>query len=71
MVPTDLRGTGFGCYYIICAISAYLADHLAGLISEYHGQVAAFSLSGVIAAISLLVLIIVLGYTNNRKKKAL
>ncbi|AIL12967.1 hypothetical protein IM40_04745 [Candidatus Paracaedimonas acanthamoebae] len=71
IVPADLRGTGFGCYYIICAISAYFADHLAGVISEYYGQVSAFSFSGIIATVSLLVLIIVLGYKNNRKKKIL
>lgn len=60
MVPHDLRGTGFGCYYIICAVSAYFADHLTGLISQYYGQPTAFSVSGVIAIVSLATLGLVL-----------
>ncbi len=28
IVPEDLRGTGFGCYYIICAFSEYFANHI-------------------------------------------
>ena len=68
MVPSHLRGTGFGCYYIICAVSAYCADHLVGVISQYYGQAIAFSTSGFIAMISLLTLIVVMGYKHNRKK---
>lgn len=71
MAPPHLRGTGFGCYYIICAISAYCADHLAGVISQDYGQSAAFSTSGVIAMVSLLTLIVVMGYKYNYKKKML
>jgi MFS family permease len=67
MVPSDLRGTGFGCYYIICAISAYCADHLVGVVSQHYGQSIAFSTSGVIAMVSLLTLIFVIGF--KRKKK--
>lgn len=56
-VPADLRGTGFGCYYIICAISAYFADYFAGILSEKYGEATAFSYSGFIAGASLLFLI--------------
>ena len=67
MVPSHLRGTGFGCYYIICSICGYSADHLAGVISQYYGQPAAFSTSSVIAMLSLLTLIIVMGYKHKKK----
>jgi MFS family permease len=67
-VPSDLRGTGFGCYYIICAISAYGADHIAGHLSEKYGEAAAFSVSGVIAMVSLLFLILIVGYKKRKRK---
>ncbi len=57
-VPSDLRGTGFGCYYIICAISAYFADCMAGILSERFGEASAFSASGIIAMVSFLFLVI-------------
>jgi MFS family permease len=66
-VPSDLRGTGFGCYYIICAISAYIADCVAGFVSEKYGEATAFSVSGVIAMVSLLFLIVIIGHRRNRK----
>lgn len=69
-VPVNLRGTGFGSYYIICAISAYFADHLAGTISQHHGEASAFSLSGVIAIVSLLALLSLMIYkTKNKRSK--
>jgi len=65
-VPHDLRGTGFGVYYIICAISAYFADMIAGFVSEDYGQPMAFSVSGVIAMVCLLLLIVLIGYKRNK-----
>lgn len=67
MVPSHLRGTGFGCYYVVCAISAYCADHLFGIISQHYGLPAAFSTSGYIAMGSLLTLILVMGYKHRKK----
>jgi len=67
-VSPHLRGTGFGCYYIICAISASIADFIAGFVSEKYGQSTAFFVSGVIAMISLLLLIVIVGYKKNHKK---
>lgn len=67
-VSPHLRGTGFGCYYIICAISASIADFIAGFVSEKYGQATAFFVSGVIATISLLLLIVIVGYKKNHKK---
>lgn len=65
-VPENLRGTGFGCYYIISAISALLADVGAGNISHHYGEAYAFLGSGIIALISLLTLMVIMGY--KRKK---
>ncbi len=67
IVPEDLRGTGFGCYSVICAISEYFACHLiAGVVSENFGQARMFLASGVIAVFSLLVLIVIMGYKNKK-----
>jgi MFS-type transporter involved in bile tolerance (Atg22 family) len=67
IVPEDLRGTGFGCYYIICATSEYFACHLiGGVVSQYFGQSRMFLASGVIAVFSLLVLIVIMGYKNKK-----
>ena len=58
IVPEDLRGTGFGCYYIICAFSEYFANHIiAGVISQHFGQSKMFLASGIIAAFSLLLFV--------------
>lgn len=67
-VPAHLRGTGFGCYYIICAMSAYVADCIAGFLSEKYGGATAFSVSSVIAIGSLLFLIVIIGYKKKHKK---
>ena len=67
-VSPHLRGTGFGCYYIICALSASIADFIAGILSELYGQKTAFFVSGVIAMISLLLLIVIVGYKKSHKK---
>jgi MFS family permease len=66
IVPENLRGTGFGFYYITCAISAYFADHMAGFISQHFGEARAFLSSGLIATVSLLFLIVSMGYKNKK-----
>ena len=67
IVPEDLRGTGFGCYYVICAVSEYFACHLvAGVVSQHFGQARMFLASGIIAVFSLLVLIVIMGYKNKK-----
>ncbi len=67
IVPHGLRGTGFGCYYIICATSAFFADLLAGSLADHYGEATAFISSGVIASVSLLVLIVIMGYKQMQK----
>ncbi len=65
-VPENLRGTGFGCYYIINAIAAFCADMGAGFISQHYGEAKAFIGSGIVALVSLMTLMVVMGY---KKKK--
>ncbi len=61
-VPEDLRGTGFGCYYVICAISALICDTCAGSIAHHYGEARVFIASGIVALMSLLALILIMGY---------
>ncbi|CAO5681933.1 MAG: putative MFS-type transporter YfcJ [Holosporales bacterium] len=65
-VPEDLRGTGFGIYYITCAVSAFIADGLAGRISENFGIQHAYTYGAVVSVIALFVLIFTLGYRPKR-----
>jgi MFS family permease len=66
IVPEDLRGTGFGCYYIIIALSEFFASNIAGVVSQYFGQSRMFLASGIIGAFSLLVLIVIMGYKSKK-----
>ncbi|HCU06607.1 MAG TPA: hypothetical protein DIC42_03385 [Holosporales bacterium] len=65
-VPEDLRGTGFGVFYIICASSAFIADTLAGQIGDHYGVEKIYIYGCVMAIISLFSLMFTMGY---RKKK--
>ena len=65
-VPEDLRGTGLGCYYIILSISAFLADTMAGVISQHYGETRAFMVSGLIALVALMILTAVMGQRTQK-----
>ncbi|MBI1954729.1 MAG: MFS transporter [Proteobacteria bacterium] len=64
-VPNDLRGTGFGFFYLISAFSLVIASTSAGTITQYFGEAMSFLGSAVFASLSLLALFIV-----KPKKKA-
>ena len=61
-VPEDLRGTGFGIYHIVCALGAFIADNAAGQISKHYSIYHAYTYSGVMAIVALLVLFFSMGY---------
>ena len=61
MVPENLRGTAFGCYYIVCATCSFFADTLAGFLAQHYGESTAFINSAFIGLISLLCLMVFLG----------
>ncbi len=68
-VPENLRGTGFGIYYIVCAFSAFFCDQAAGIIADVSSESTAFMASGLVAATSMVVLFLIMGYKRNRKKR--
>jgi MFS family permease len=62
IVPESLRGTAFGCYYIICATSAFMADVSFGHIAHTYGNTSGFLTSGIVGSCSLVFLLIIMGY---------
>ncbi len=57
-VPDDLRGTGFGFYYLISAVSLILASTIGGFIAEHFGESMTFIVSCGIGCVSLLMLML-------------
>lgn len=55
-VPEDLRGTGFGVYYFICAIAVLISNSQGGHIADIYGAPSAFIASGVMAALAFIAL---------------
>ena len=66
VVPEELRGTGLGCFYIICATCLFCADNVFAALSHHFGSQYGFLMSGLLGATSLGVLVVVVGY---KKKK--
>jgi MFS family permease len=58
-VPEDLRGTGLGIYWLINAISAFIADTLAGYVAHHVSLNCIFVSSGIIGVTALLVLALI------------
>jgi MFS family permease len=66
IVPEDLRGTGFGFYYLVGALASVLAGFGGGHIAEAYSVAHTFFASMVVAGLSLGVLFIFLKLTNKR-----
>lgn len=58
-VPEDLRGTGFGMYYLICACSVIISNSSAGVIADHFGESMSFICSMVVAIIALVLLLMI------------
>jgi MFS family permease len=58
-VPENLRGTGFGMFYVISGVSLFFASVGAGKIAETWNESAAYFASFVIASLSLIILLCV------------
>lgn len=57
-IPKDLRGTGFGVYYLLTAASTSAASIIAGIVSDYvNNGSAAFFGGAVFCSIALLLLL--------------
>ena len=57
-VPEDLRGTGFGFYYLIGAVSSIIAGFGGGTITHHFGVTITFFFSMIVAVLSLGALLI-------------
>ncbi len=66
-VPEDLRGTGFGLFYLISALSLVIAGSVGGTIAQCYDEGVAFMVSGFVAAIALIILAVLIPF---RKKRA-
>jgi MFS family permease len=58
-VPEDLRGTGFGIFYVVCALSVLISNSSAGYIAELYGESMSFVVSMCVAFIALCLLLII------------
>lgn len=58
-VPDDLRGTGFGIFYLVCAVSLVISGTVGGTIAQHYTEHATFIASTVVGCIALVVLIVV------------
>lgn len=56
-VPEDLRGTGFGVFYLICALSALISNAVGGHIAEVASESSSFLASMIVASIAFLFLL--------------
>ena len=52
----DLRGTGFGIYYVSSGVALFISNSLTGWLFQTYGPVWAFINSGIIAGVALLLL---------------
>lgn len=66
-VPEDLRGTGFGVYWLVNAISAFIADTTAGYVAHHFSLNHIFVSSGIIALIALIMLTSFMHTLSSRK----
>ncbi|MDR3030792.1 MAG: MFS transporter [Holosporales bacterium] len=68
-VPETLRGTGHGCYWFINAISGFIADSLAGFVSNHFSLNYIFISSGMIGLVALLVLALLINVISPGSKR--
>lgn len=68
-VPEDLRGTGFGIYWIINAFASFIAESVAGYVSHHFTLNYAFLSSGLIAICALLSLSMVMPMISGATRK--
>jgi predicted MFS family arabinose efflux permease len=58
-VPKELRGTGFGIYYLVVSVSTATASAIAGIISQRSGEGMAFLFGGVVCMFAIALLLAV------------
>jgi MFS family permease len=68
-VPEDLRGTGLGIYWLTNAISAFIADTLAGFVAHHTSLNCIFVSSGIIGVFALVILSILSNALHHPPKR--
>jgi MFS family permease len=72
IIPENLRGTGFGFYYIINATAVIIAEPLVGgWVSKNFGFHNSFIVSAIIGLISLIALILIMGTRSSYRRVAI
>lgn len=55
-IHSDFRGTGFGIYYLVTALSLFLANMVMGFVFETYGSTMAFMFSAIMAFFGILLI---------------
>jgi MFS family permease len=69
IIPENLRGTGFGFFYIINATAVIIAESLVGgWVSKHYGFQNSFIVSAVIGLVALIALILIMGTRSSHRR---
>ena len=69
IIPENLRGTGFGIYYVTNAIAVFITEPLVGgWVSENFGFHNSFIVSAVIGLVALIALILIMGMRSSHRR---
>jgi MFS family permease len=68
-VPEDLRGTGFGVYWLVNALAAFCADTLSGIVAQRYPWENIFLASGMIGLVAMILMFPMMRYTMYRRRK--
>lgn len=66
-VPQDLRGSGFGIYYLVIAFALFIANAVMGFVFDSYGALTGFMISSGIAFTGLLLIGILAPYSRGVK----
>lgn len=69
IIPENLRGTGFGIYYVTSAISVFISEPLVGgWVSNNFGFQNSFIVSAIIGLVALIALILIMGMRSSHRR---
>jgi len=57
LAPEDLRGTGFGVFYLISGVSVFCGGFTGGTIAHLYGEGSAFAMSFLVAGVAMIALL--------------
>ncbi len=65
-VPEDLRGTGFGVFYLISALALVIAGSVGGTIAQVYNESVTFMVSGFVGVFALVVLAVLIPFMKRK-----